>query len=489
MSEAVSGGRTSPPAEADDLTALAKADGRGLKRRLVMGFSSNLLGFATMVASRFLLVPLFLGAWGVALYADWLVLQAVGMLLQCVFLGQQWRFAKEIRDAWAIRDIAGMNRVLADASAFSILLVLGIGLALTVLASIVDVTRVLNLEEMGRLEASFVLVLLTWSALAIVCQDNLRALYQSRGQFARAQLFATRNLALQTACVAGLLLLDVGVVAIAVVHCVTFLVLAPTVLVVDSSRRFPEVRHRPRLRWEGLPSRRDLRDFGLPHVAETVSVSGPMFLLGLANVPSQQIVQFGLARTIGQTLRMLIRPFSIMFTIELVRQRTQNDLKRMQRLYRVAVVALATIIGGVAGGLLGGVDLLYRVWTQGQVAADPTIFALVLAYAAATNLGHLPAHVMRLGGFAHSLVRPAIANALGYGVIGGAAAVLFGAYGVAAAIAALQLVFGYLIPAHLASERLQLSARISVGLAMLSVGLVGAAAYGSVALLRAQFGL
>jgi len=484
MSEALPSGQSAP----EDLKALAKADGRGLKRRLVRGFLSSLLGFAVMVASRFLLVPLFIGAWGIELYADWLMLQAVGMLLQCVFLGQQWRFSKEIRDAWSIRDTVGMNRVLADANGFSVLLVLGVGLALAVLASLVDITRVLNLEAMGRLEASLVLVLLTWSALALICQDNLRALYQSRGEFARAQLFATRNLALQTACVAVLLFLEVGVVAIAVVHCATFLLLAPTVLVIDSRRRFPEFRHRLRLRWDGLPSRRDLHDFGLPHLAETVSVGGPMFLLGLANVPSQQIVQFGLARTIGQTLRMLVRPFSIMFTIELVRQRTQGDLGRMHQLFRFAVIALAAIVGGIVGGLLGGVDLLYRVWTQGQVVADPTIFALVLAYAVAANLGHLPSHVLRLGGFAGSLLPPALANAVGYGAIGGVAVLLFGAPGLAAAIATLQLVFGYLIPARLADARLQLSARVSVGLATLIATLVGVVAYGAVGLLRAQLG-
>ncbi|TVQ29338.1 MAG: hypothetical protein EA356_17085, partial [Geminicoccaceae bacterium] len=93
------------------MKALARADGRGLKKRLAKGVSTQLLTFGTLIASRFLLVPLYIGAWGTDLYADWLVLLSVSWLLQAAIFGQHWRYAKEIRDAWAIRDVAQMNLV------------------------------------------------------------------------------------------------------------------------------------------------------------------------------------------------------------------------------------------------------------------------------------------------------------------------------------------------------------------------------------------
>jgi O-antigen/teichoic acid export membrane protein len=467
-----------------DLQELARADGRGLKRRLAKGFGTLLVTVGTMVASRILLVPLYLMAWGVGTYADWLVLQATAMLLQCTLLGQHWRYARKIRDAWAVRDIAKMNHWLQASLGYWILIYAVVGLALALFVTTVDITRIFALGSLGRVEAGITLLLLTAANLALICQESLRSLYQSRGQFARAEMIVTTNLFLQTALVASFLLLDASVVVIATIQCATSLGLATAMLILDSRHRFPEVCYRLSLRRADLPRRGDLYDLGLPHLAETMSLSGPMFLLGLAHVPSQQIVQFGLARTLGQTMRLLAKPFANMFTVELVRQQTQGDRSGMRRLYRFAAVILALVVGGIAGAFLAAADLIFALWTNNKVQVDIVLFAMVMMHESVINLGYLTISFMRLGGFARDLVLPSVIDAVAYMSIALGAAFAFGAYGLGAAIILLDLMLIFLVPAILVRRRTGLPVTSLIGLPLLVMATIGALAYGAMSVAR-----
>ena len=74
-------------------------------KRLIQGIGANFLGQVINVASRVLLVPLFLTAWGAQVYGEWLILSSVVAYLSLTDLGGQLYIVNRLTQAYAQKDI------------------------------------------------------------------------------------------------------------------------------------------------------------------------------------------------------------------------------------------------------------------------------------------------------------------------------------------------------------------------------------------------
>ena len=88
---------------------------RRLEERLIAGFGAQGLSFVSQIGAQILLVPLFIGAWGTALYQDWLLLFATAGFLGLADVGMQTYFGNLMVVARARGDMEQLNHVVAIA--------------------------------------------------------------------------------------------------------------------------------------------------------------------------------------------------------------------------------------------------------------------------------------------------------------------------------------------------------------------------------------
>ena len=83
-----------------------------MRKRLIQGIGANFLGQIINLASRVLLVPLFLTAWGAEVYGEWLLLTSIVAYLSLTDLGGQLYIVNRLTQAYAQGDIPLFRKIL-----------------------------------------------------------------------------------------------------------------------------------------------------------------------------------------------------------------------------------------------------------------------------------------------------------------------------------------------------------------------------------------
>ncbi len=81
-------------------------------KRLIQGVGANFLGQTINLASRVLLVPLFLTAWGAPVYGEWLLLSSIVAYLSLTDLGGQLYIVNRLTQAYAQQDLPLFRKIL-----------------------------------------------------------------------------------------------------------------------------------------------------------------------------------------------------------------------------------------------------------------------------------------------------------------------------------------------------------------------------------------
>lgn len=472
------------------LQELAQEDNRGLRRRLAFGISSQFLTTAVLIGSRFLLVPLYLYAWGVDGFADWLVLMAASMAASFWALGQQWRYGNALREAWAHRDVPRFEDVFGAAQSFWLLMLLGLIAALSGFLLAFDVTALLNLRTLGRLEASISLVALCVAAFGLCYREFLRSVHQARGEFTRTEVMGLcGNVVAVTTTAIALGLFKAPILVAALIQPMAGFVLVSLLFLMDGVRRYPDLHLGLRWTRRHLPRRADLYVYGVPNGGEWLSSSAPTLILGLVNVPGVQIAQYGVARTVGIALRIGLRQIGKLFAFEIIRQHTQGDRAGMQRLHMVGGGLLGLAVGGAFGFLVASWDVIVGVWTGGEVPVDLLLLILILTQLSSAGLGELVSGLLRYGHHTRDLAYSTTLCALGYLVFAYGMAAAYGAYGLVATVSLLDALFFFIVPAAFVHYRFGLPAWRSLGLPALTGGIAGLTSYVAVDFGRGLFGV
>ncbi len=474
----------------EQLKELARADNTGLRRRLISGISSQFFNTLLVVSSRFLLIPLYLHAWGVDGFADWLVLVAASLMATFFSLGQQTRYGNLVREAWAYRNIETLEDVYASAQGFFLVLFLVLITSLGLLVTALDVPSILNLRTLDHAEASLALIALCLAGGGVPYKEFLRALPIARQDFTRTELVVSLSVLLSIGGTAiALVLFKAPIVVVAFIQLFTEFLLVAVFFLVGSIRRYADLKLRLQFTRRHLPKLADLYVYGVPNGANWLTGSAPIFILSLVDVPGVQIAQFGVARTVGVGLRLGLRQISVLFAFEINRQNIQHDRRGMRRLHRIGSALLGVTAGGAIGSLMASWDLIVGTWTGGEIPVDLLLLALIMAQFGAAGLGEVLAGLLRYSRYTRDLAFATTACAIGYLLLPYTLATMYGVYGVAASVSALDILFFYLVPAFMVQRRFGLPALGSLGIPAVSGIVVGTASFLAVDLCRGFFGL
>lgn len=327
--------------------------------------------------SQFLLVPLFLLAWGSELYGDWLSLSALVSYLALADAGMQGYVlnrlsAKAARDRWD-----EIRTELASALA----MYAGLLGTATVLALIGSGFGPWEAWLDGRpvaSRASVVASLLVLHAALSVLSGLVSGLYRvfGRHDLSQAASFGTRLL--QLTAVGGALALDSGPVGVAAAQ------VGAGVLVLGGCAL--DVRRRePRLRFSFAGANRAV---ALSLVAPSLlfllfAVANGLALQGTVLVTSSvagaiAVVTLATSRTVASAIRTAVALLSLSAWNELTRMEAAGDRARLARAHRLLVK-----VSGLAAAVLGAWLLfagpeLYALWTSGRAVSDVPLMRLLV---------------------------------------------------------------------------------------------------------------
>jgi O-antigen/teichoic acid export membrane protein len=380
----------------DTLTdAPGKADGpggpggAGRARRLLHGWSANLVQMLLGLTQQLLLIPAFLHVWSGDTLAAWLAIYAAGSLVVVADSGLQLRAINRFLAFKSCADCDGRTAsYYARMLRIYVTLVVVLGVLLLTVTQLVRPSVLLGFRGTASFDSAFIVT--TLGMLLTLPSNLVSGLYRARGQYGRTVWVL--NVALLLGQIAQLFALMWFGTVLAVAIAFTSLQLALAVfLLIDGPRLFPFLRRadaRPRamsssLRW-GIGQFGRAFPFAIANVTELALVNLPVLLVSALVTDRVAVAQWGLTRVIASLVRGLCLQLAMPLAAELGHDYAVGDRARLGRLYARGSVFVTVLASLIVAGLLPFWGDFFMLWTHGSIPYDaPLAVVLLLGSAAA----------------------------------------------------------------------------------------------------------
>ncbi|WP_456704680.1 hypothetical protein [Bradyrhizobium sp. USDA 4449] len=353
-------------------------------RRLVQGWSANLVQLVLGVTQQVLLIPVFLHFWSSEVLAAWLVIYAIGNLILIADCGLQFRTINRFLAFKSSADCdgrtgsfyGGLLRIYLGVAGIIALIILGC-------AQLVSPSTVFKFRAIADFDAAFV-VMATGTSLTLPV-GVVAALYRARGLYGRAAWFQGWAIA------AGQIGQLIAIVSIGSLLAVTLAYVAAQVLItvyllaVDAPRLFPFLRgarsdNSPR--WI-IGQFRKAAPFGLAAATELTLQNLPVMLVSALVFDRVAVAQWGLTRVVAGLLRALCLQTALPLAAELGHDHAVGDVERLRDLYARGSMFVTVLASAVVSGLLPFWQDFFSIWTHGNIPYDPLLTIMLLSGAAA----------------------------------------------------------------------------------------------------------
>ena len=352
-----------------------------MRKRLIQGIGANFLSQIISMASRVLLVPLFLTAWGVQVYGEWLLLASMVAYLSLTDLGGQRYIVNRLTQAYALGDLAQFRKILHTGLALFSILPLAVFLGFLGVMLVFPPGSLLQITITSRQVVFLVLAILAFQFVFSLPIGIMGGVYCSVGLLPRGVMLTNIMQLLAIILVALGLWLHGGLVAIA---CLQLLPLLGVALVAgwDLNRRFPQFRLFS-LRDADLSLgltfiRPSLHFFGI-QLSQAFSIQGTVLVVGML-LGSVQVVVFSTMRTIVNLIRSFFELPSHAAWPELTRLDAQGEEEKFFLLFRA--IFRATLIAAVIFMAIFHFwgENIYHVWLRKTVPYQQRVMDLFLIY-------------------------------------------------------------------------------------------------------------
>jgi len=419
----------------------------GMAGRIVRAAGAQGINQLARIGQLFLLVPICLGAWGTAVYEDWLLVNSIAAFLVLADLGFVQFTTVKLIEAWSRGERELFTREWALALGFfaamaaTLTCILGLSYAVPSWTALIE-ARVLQAKELASLAA-----LLSLGQVATVLITLGLAAYRARGHLSRSYHVSSILVALQTAGVVIPTSVGGGPMAAAAGNCIVTGAMLVAV-VADLRRLYPDLVWKPV--WpsfdELIQRVREAVGYLASPIATTIMTNGPNLILAHCGAPEGAIALFSTTRTIAGVARQLPYQFAHPAGVELAGLLARGDREGLSRVYASASRALAIIVGALSGFTIVAAPLVMTLWTRGKVAYDPPLMLLLVGATAVCAPSQVAYMLLWYGGYPGRLSKALVistALALGLALLLGP---WFEARGVAAGFGAGEIVgvAGYL---------------------------------------------
>ena len=352
-----------------------------LAARWLRGMGAGLVGHFVSLLSRIALPPLFLYAWGVNLYGEWLVLTAFAAHLFLSDLGGGLYAVNRMTQEFAVGNTDGLRRTLQTALAIFTVWPVILALVFATVMWILPVRTFFGVTVMGEDTARLLLTVLAVQITVLLPQELLLGVFRAVGQLPRGLMFANLLQFLQLAAVSVGLWGGAGPVSIGMLQ------LAPQIFIACwvfrlISREFPDLEL---LSWKDSRMntakefiRPSLHFFSM-HLSTALSIQGTVVIVGLVLGPVQAVA-FSTIRTLCNIMKSVLTLVAQSAWPEMTAFASKGEFESLAILFR-GILRTSLLGSTIAVFILHSWGSeIYRIWLGGAVQYDPGLIILFLIY-------------------------------------------------------------------------------------------------------------
>lgn len=366
----------------------SRPGGIGRARRLMKGWSANLVQMALGLSQQLLLIPAFLHVWTGDMLAAWLAIYAAGSLVVVADAGLQLRAINRFLAFKACADCDGRTaQFYAALLRIYLAIVVVLGVLLCAAVVLAPPSAVLGFQAAQTFDAAMLVMIL--GMLLTVPANLVSGLYRVRGHYGRTVWLQNAALLLgQIAQLAALAWFG-SLLAVAIAFVSMQLLFAILLAAFDAPRLFPFLRRAgkpplvpPSLRWSVGQFGRAV-PFAVANITELALINVPVLLVSALVTNRVAVAQWGLTRVIASLVRGLCLQVTLPLAAELGHDHAVGDKDRLRRLYAHGSVFVTGLACLIVAGLLPFWPDFFALWTHGSIPYDaPLTVTLLLGSAA-----------------------------------------------------------------------------------------------------------
>src|SRR3989339_2148055 len=208
-------------------------------RRLFKGIGANFLGQVINIASKIVLVPLFLLAWGADIYGEWLLLSSMVAYLSLTEMGAQLYIVNRMTQAYAHRDNDQFRKILHTGLALFLIIPVIVFIIFVAVIIFFNPATLLHINQTGHGTVVLVLAILAFQIVISLPQSVLLRVYFAVEMLPRGVMLINCMQLMNLIFLVGGLWRGWGMVAIAILQLIPYGLLAGAALW-DLNRKFPQ---------------------------------------------------------------------------------------------------------------------------------------------------------------------------------------------------------------------------------------------------------
>jgi O-antigen/teichoic acid export membrane protein len=350
-------------------------------KRLCQGIGANFLGQLINLASRVLLVPLFLLAWGADIYGEWLLLSSMVAYLSLTDMGGGLYILNRMTQAYAQRDINLFRKILHTGMALFLVIPVIVFIIFLAIIWLSNPASFLHITLTSHRAVFLILAILAFQLVISLPYGILVRIYRAVEMLPRGVMLTNLMQLMSLVLVTGGLWLRWSMVVIAALQVIPYGFTAAIALV-DLNRKFPQLKILSLQEADlafGLSFIKPSVHFFLIQLSQAFSIQGIILIVGMVLGPIQ-VVLFSTMRTIINLIRSIFEQVSFAAWPEMTRLDSQDDIEKLQMLFRL--VLRSTLIAAVffiaIFHFYGG--FIYHFWLRKTVPFQQPVMDLFLIY-------------------------------------------------------------------------------------------------------------
>jgi hypothetical protein len=351
-------------------------------RRLLGGWSANLLQVVLGITQQLALVPIFLHFCSSDMLAAWLAIYAASNLALIADVGLLSRNTNRFLAFKSCVDCDGRSAQFFARMQRVYLVLLSVLVAAVLTGTfLVPPSRALGFGGVANFDISFAIGM---AGMLMTLFSNLAtALYRARGLYGRAVWVQCAAMLVSQIAQVIAIVATGELPAIALAYVVPQALAAAYIATIDVRGLFPAVARagaatgRSSLRWIAGQFRRAF-PFAVAGSTEIALQNLPVLIVSAMVVDRVAVAQWGLTRVVAGLVRALCLQMTLPLAAELGHDHAIGATDQLRRLYARGSVLVTLVASLVVSGLLAFWEDFFALWTHGTIPFDLSLTLTLL---------------------------------------------------------------------------------------------------------------
>ncbi|WP_140456659.1 MULTISPECIES: lipopolysaccharide biosynthesis protein [Priestia] len=349
--------------------------------RITQGISANIIGQGINLLNKLLLIPLFIGAWGINVYGEWMILASLISYFTISDLGFTNYITNLMIQKYSTKDFSAFNKILNTGVAIFILIPIIVIILIQIMINAIPFYDFFNFQYTDIETVKLVIGILALQLAISLPFGIYLGIYRATGKYSKSVMMNNLVQLGQLLIVALMLFQKSGMVEVALSQLIP-LFLIFIYVIYDLRSNYSEIQFfsiRKMDFHEGISYIKPSLQFALIQIYQILILQGPTIIIAKIMGPSQVAI-FTTARTLINIIRQLLSIVINSSKPEITRLHSLNEKKLISKLFNkvIAITIFIAFIISVFIYLFG--PEIYNYWLGNNKMYDYKVLNLLLIY-------------------------------------------------------------------------------------------------------------